>query len=163
MIQRFRKHCAAISLVSFGLVLSSIGMQFWLELVPCALCYIQRYLLVGIGVFALIGALPTMGHRLQRFLAVCISIINLLGVGTSVHHVRLQMLPPESVPNCLPSAEYLLSNFPILEALELIFKGGQSCVEAGWSFLGISLAGWAAVVFVVLLLDSLYWAIRGTQ
>lgn len=159
----FQKSSVAVALASFFIVLITIVLQFGFDLVPCSLCYIQRYLLLGIAIVAILAALPIMSRRMQRVWSCCGLIISSLGLATAIHHIRIQMLPADQVPNCLPSTEYLLANFPILEALEMILQGDHSCAEPGWLFLGISLAGWAGVVFAGIVANYLYWLIKGLR
>jgi disulfide bond formation protein DsbB len=40
--------------------------------------------------------------------------------------------------------------FPLLQALELVFTGSGECAEVNWSFLGLSMPGWAFLWFVLL-------------
>ncbi|MAZ43608.1 MAG: hypothetical protein CMF48_00320 [Legionellales bacterium] len=163
MNTKFQKYSAAVALVCFSIVLVTLVMQFSFDLIPCSLCYIQRYLLLGIGIVSVLATLPIMSRRMQRVWAACAFIITSLGLATSIHHLRLQMLPPDQVPNCLPSADYLLANFPILEALEMILKGDHSCANPGWIFLGISLAGWAGIVFAAIFMNYTYWLLKGLR
>lgn len=159
----FQKNNAFVAIISLGIVLVTIGLQFWAELIPCGLCYIQRYLLLGIVVLALIASLPILSRRMQRVFAISNILISFLGLATAAHHVRLQMLPSDQMPSCLPSSEYLLAHFPIMEALEMILRGDHSCSDPSWMFLGISLAGWAGVVFGAILLNYLFWAFKGLR
>ena len=56
--------------------------------------------------------------------------------------VRLQNLPADEIPTCGPGLDYMLDNFPLGEALRMVFEGSGECAEVAWSFLGLSMPGW---------------------
>ncbi|MBI3067536.1 MAG: disulfide bond formation protein B [Betaproteobacteria bacterium] len=69
--------------------------------------------------------------------------------------VRVRALPAvfrgsEPVPECGPGLEYMLRRFPLHRALEKVLAGSGECAEVGWTFLGLSIAGWSLVWFVLL-------------
>ena len=49
-----------------------------------------------------------------------------------------------------PGLEYMLSAFPLGEAIEMIFTGSGECAEVSRSFLSLSIPAWALVWFVLL-------------
>jgi disulfide bond formation protein DsbB len=54
----------------------------------------------------------------------------------------------------------MLERFPLSQALQKILAGSGECAEAGWRFLGLTIAGWSLVWFVVLGAFALYIAVR---
>jgi disulfide bond formation protein DsbB len=50
----------------------------------------------------------------------------------------------------------MLRKFPLTRALEKILAGSGECAEAGWTFLGLTIAGWSLVWFVLLGALTLY-------
>ena len=62
------------------------------------------------------------------------------------------------MPECGPGLEYMLSAFPMLEALEMVFRGSGECAEVQWTFLGLTIPGWTLLVFVGLTVFGLYLA-----
>ena len=46
----------SIALAAFGLIGVALYLQHGLDMLPCPLCVIQRYLFIAIGICALIGA-----------------------------------------------------------------------------------------------------------
>jgi disulfide bond formation protein DsbB len=73
-----------------------------------------------------------------------------IGAAIATRHVWLQHLPKDQVPECGPGLEYMLKKFALGQALEKILSGSGECAEAGWRFLGLSIAGWSLLWFVVL-------------
>jgi disulfide bond formation protein DsbB len=53
------------------------------------------------------------------------------------------------VPECGPGLDFILERFPLSKALNLILRGSGECAEKGWTFLGLTIAGWALVWFVL--------------
>jgi len=72
-----------------------------------------------------------------------------LGTARLGWHFRLQNLPPDEVPSCGPGLDYMLENFPLRDALGMVFKGSGECADVVWSFLGLSMPGWVFVSLVV--------------
>ena len=73
-------------------------------------------------------------------------------------HVWLQNLPPDRVPECGPGLEYMLSAFPFVDALAMVFRGSGECAEVQWTFLGLTIPGWTLLVFAGLIGFGLYLA-----
>ncbi|HEX9686281.1 MAG TPA: disulfide bond formation protein B, partial [Burkholderiales bacterium] len=72
-----------------------------------------------------------------------------IGAAIAARHVWLQSLPGDRIPECGPGLEYMLKKLPLTQALEKILSGSGECAEVGWSFLGLSIAGWSLAWFVL--------------
>jgi disulfide bond formation protein DsbB len=57
----------------------------------------------------------------------------------------------------------MLQQFPLGQALQKIFSGSGECAEAGWRFLGLTIAGWSLVWFMVLALFAVIVAVRAPR
>jgi len=57
----------------------------------------------------------------------------------------------------------MLQQFPLGDALSKILAGSGECAEAGWRFLGLTIAGWALVWFVILGALAVYAAVRAPR
>ena len=105
---------------------------------------------IALMVVFLLGAL----HGPRRTGAVVYStllvLVSLIGAGIAARHVWLQHLPKDKVPECGPGLGYILDRFPLVNALEKIFRGSGECAEAGWRLMGLSIAEWSLVWFVLL-------------
>jgi disulfide bond formation protein DsbB len=44
----------------------------------------------------------------------------------------------------------MLRKFPLGEVLTKVLSGSGECAETGWTFLGVSIAGWSLLWFVLL-------------
>ncbi len=150
-------------LISGGLILYALYLQYYEYQNPCPLCILQRLTYIALMVIFLIGALHgprRTGALVYGTLAV---IVSLVGAGTAARHVWLQHLPKDKVPECGPGLGYILDRFPLFNALEKIFRGSGECAEAGWKLLGLSIAEWSLVWFILLGAYAVFIAVRARK
>jgi len=135
--------CAA--LLSFGYYLQYVDGQE-----PCPLCMVQRLAFFVVGAVFLAGAL----HGPQRMgtitYGVSAFVFAAFGAAVAARHVWLQHLPKHLVPECGPGLDYMLKKFPLADVLSKVLKGSGECAEAGWTFLGLTIAGWSLAWFIAL-------------
>jgi disulfide bond formation protein DsbB len=144
----FRLTYLLIFIAAVVLMLIALYMQHGMGLEPCALCITQRGFIVVVGLVGLAAWLHNpkgWGHWLYNGLGALAAI---LGAATAGRQLWLQSLPPDQVPACGPSLEYIMSNFPLTDALALLFQGDGNCAEVAWTFLGISIPGWTLLAFI---------------
>ena len=79
----------------------------------------------------------------------------LVGAAIAARHVWIQNLPPDQVPECGPTLDYMLEVFPLGEALTMVFTGSGECAEVLWTFLGLSMPAWALLCFLGLTIVGL--------
>jgi disulfide bond formation protein DsbB len=127
-------------------------MQHVVGLEPCPLCIFQRMAFFAVGAFAVLAAALSPGS-VGRGIGVLVLASGLTGFGLAARHVWLQM-NPESL-SCGPGLSIMLENFPLTEVLPKVFAGSGDCAEAGWVFLGLSIAGWSLVWFTLLTLATI--------
>ncbi len=136
-------------LMCVGLLIAGAYMQVDMKLDPCPLCIMQRIIFIGLAILfflATIHKVKLSGHRLYCIL---IFILSGLGIYFGARHVWIQALPPDAVASCGPSLGYMLKNFPLSDTLKLLFTGSGECYRVQWSFLGLSIAGWALVWSII--------------
>ena len=141
-----------IGLMGYGLY-----SQYIDGLIPCPLCMTQRIFYCLFGLFALLGALHLARYKIY---ATLMAISALGGVAAAGRQVWLQHLPPELVPACGPSLEYMLETFPFAEALKMLVLGDGNCAEVDWVFMGFSMAEWSLAWFIAFLAASLWQLFR---
>jgi disulfide bond formation protein DsbB len=71
------------------------------------------------------------------------------GAYTAARQSWLQWYPPE-VSSCGRDLYGMIETFPLQRAIPMIFRGGGDCTKVDWSFLGLSIANWSFICFVVL-------------
>mgnify|MGYP000389169489 CR=1 FL=1 len=150
--------------IYFLLLISVIGMVGYalysekvLGLVPCALCMTQRIFYCLVGFFALLALIHSQSHRLY---ALFMALSAVIGASVAGRQVWLQHLPPDQVPACGPSLEYMLNTFPFAEALKMLLLGDGNCAEVVWRFIGLSMAEWSLIGLTGLAAASLWQALR---
>lgn len=143
-----------------GLILVGMYMQYVMGLYPCPLCITQRVFIVAVGLTALLAFIfnpKATGRRIFGVLGVLFAIA---GGAFSSRQLWLQSLPEDQVPACGPSIDYLLENFPLMDALSVLLRGDGNCAEVAWSFLGISIPGWTLVAFTGLAAINVWQILR---
>ena len=133
------------SLLGFGLYLQYIEQQD-----PCPLCIFQRVAFISLGVVFLLGAVHGPGRRGAMVYASLGGLAALTGVALAGRHVWLQHLPADKVPACGPGLSYMMDRYPVMRMLEKVLTGSGECAEAGWKFLGLTIAGWSLLWFILL-------------
>ena len=145
---------ACAGLMGFGLYLQHVqGLE------PCPLCILQRLAFIGCGLVALAGALHDPAGWGRRAYAALLIAVSGAGGGVAARQVWLQLNPPRTL-SCGADMEYLLDSFPLTQALPMIFRGTGDCAKVQWTFLGISIPGWAFVCFLAICGAAVWLAFR---
>lgn len=145
-------------LACLGLFAFALYLQYVEHQEPCPLCILQRVAFIGMMVVFTIAALHGPHRRGAIVYSALLVLIALIGGAIAGRQVWLQMLPAHQVPACGPGLEYMLERFPLGQAMQKIFAGSGECAEAGWRFLGLTIAGWSLVWFAVLAIFAVYVA-----
>jgi protein dithiol:quinone oxidoreductase len=146
--------------VCLGLVAFALYLQYVEHQEPCPLCIFQRVVFLAMMVMFVIGAIHGPGRTGAVAYSSIIAVLGVIGAAIATRHVWLQHLPAEQVPACGPGLEYLLKKMPLTDVLGKVLSGSGECAEVGWTFLGLSIAGWSLVWFVVLGIYAAYIAAR---
>ena len=131
--------------------------QLGLGYLPCKLCYQERlpyYVGLPLALAAVVVAGIGWGRATFRTLAVTVAVAFAIGIALGVYHAGVEWrwwLGPAdcgAAGNAMPAqASDLLG---ALKTVRVV-----SCTEAAARFLGLSFAGWNAVLCAVLLLLSI--------
>lgn len=147
----YRSFC----LFSALFILILLGFAFYLEkvegLTPCPLCILQRIVYALIGIIFIIAAIQnpkTLGKSIYGLL---IFIVSGMGIALAWRQIYLEQIPAAARPACTPSLDFLLNNLPLTKVLSTILTGSGECGEVSWRFLGMSLAEWSLLGFIVLM------------
>ena len=132
-----------------------VYIQHVLGLEPCPLCVAQRVAMVATALAFLAGAIHAPRGRGAWAYAGVAALMAGGGIGVAGRHVWLQGLPPDQVPACGPTLEYLMDMLPFTEVVATVLRGDGNCALIDWSFLGVSLPGWSLVAFTGLALLAL--------
>ncbi|HUH36715.1 MAG TPA: disulfide bond formation protein B [Spongiibacteraceae bacterium] len=143
-----------------GLMGYALYSQYVDGLEPCPLCMTQRIFYCLTGAIALLAALHNPRGWGARVYGVLIALSAAAGAAAAGRQVWLQHLPPDQVPACGPSLEYMLETFPFSHALKMLVLGDGNCALVDWVFLGLSMAEWSLLWLLALVAAGAVQALR---
>jgi len=151
---------ALVILAIFSMAFAVIFLSGYLELNACPLCMTQRAMIVAMGIFALLAVVHNPSGWGNRVYGGLCALAALGGAAVAGRHVWLQHLPPDQVPACGPSLEFMLETLPLSETISLVMMGDGNCAETVWTFMGLSIPGQTLIVFIVASAISLWQTFR---
>ena len=137
-------------LICAGLIGFALYLQYYQYEEPCPLCMFQRVAYMVLGLVFLVAALHGPARTGAKVYGALLLLIAAVGAAIAVRHVWLQNLPKHLVPECGPDLAYMMKRFPFFEVLGKVLAGSGQCAEVGWTFLGLTIAGWSLTWFVLL-------------
>lgn len=151
---------AAVQVLSGAVALgSAYAFQYLGGLAPCALCLYQRWpwwAAIGIGLIAVIWRSHATA---QKALCLLAALAIMGGGGVGVFHVGVEQHWWQGLASCGG-----VSDMPMtVEALkkQIMNAPVARCDEVAWSFLGISMAGYNALLSFAVGIASLVMLCRG--
>lgn len=128
-----------------SLLATAYYFEYYLFMDPCPLCMVQRlaFLLIGLGCLAVFLTRQRVGLRLAA-LAFTVAA-SMFGFWSADHHIWIQNLPADEVPDCGPSFDYLMDTLPVSELLKIMLQGDGNCAEISWSMWGLSMPEWTRI------------------
>lgn len=144
-------------LLSLSLWMGALGFQHIGGLQPCQMCYWQRHAhkaVLVIAIFALVvrqftmtkrgGARGGGNRRWERLLLLLIGLAFLVSFGLAFWHMGVEYTWWEVPKSCMGGA-VTIDPADLLKALETPVKM-PSCGAVPWSMLGLSMAGYNAII-----------------
>jgi disulfide bond formation protein DsbB len=130
-------------LLPAALLAGAYGSQYLGGLYPCEMCWWQRYAHMAALVFAALAFTAPAGAAKSRIL-VWLAALGIAASGAiAVYHAGVELKIFEGFTTCTASA-HKGSTADVLRQI----TGAPliRCDQVQWSFLGISLAGWNAII-----------------
>jgi disulfide bond formation protein DsbB len=124
--------------------------QYVMHLEPCPLCIFQRIGIFGLGVIFLVATLHEPAAFGRRVYAVLLALTALATIGVAIRHLYIQSLPPDAVPACGASLDFMLKVFSLSEVLVKVLTGSGECAKVTWEFLGLAMPAWVLISAVAL-------------
>jgi len=144
-----------------ALISTAFYMQYVMGLDPCPLCMMQRVVIYVLATVLLVAILHNPASTGQRIYGTLITLLALAGAAFSSRQLWLQNLPPEEVPACGPSLEYMLDVLPWADVINAMMYGTGDCAKVSWTFLSLSIPGWTLIAFICFaLLGLMQWRRR---
>lgn len=155
MLLNFRWLClAGFQACVLGL-LFALYLQHFQGYEPCPMCIFQRVAMAAAGLLFLTGALHAPRGAGRWGYAVGAAAASAAGAGIAGRHVWLQSLPPDQVPACGPTLDYLMQLLPVMDVIQMVLRGDGNCAKIDAAWLGISLPGWTLIAFIGIALYAL--------
>ena len=130
-----------LALASVAILLAVLALQYLGDLPPCPLCVWQRWPYVGVA------ALGLVGWRWQpRPLLGLIALLLLTTAGIGAYHVGVEQGWWALPEGCAAGAEAQT----VEDLKRLLAEAPPACDQVAFTLLGLSLAGWNAVVGLAL-------------
>ena len=149
----FRARCLLGAAACALLLGYALYLQFHDGLLPCPLCIFQRIAFAALGVVLLAAGLHApRGAGGRRVWGVFALLPAIAGIGLAWRHVWMQQLPPDQVPMCGPSLDFLMEAMPVTSVIRTVLTGSGECANVDWTFLGLSMPAWSLAWFVLLAL-----------
>lgn len=137
-------------LVCAGMIAFALYLQHFQGQEPCPLCILQRVAWMALGAVFLVAGLHGPARAGATVYGLLLFVVAAIGAGIAGRHVWLQNLPRDQVPACGPDLDFMLQQFPLSETLRRVLSGSGECAETGWTFLGLSIAGWSLLWLVLI-------------
>ena len=132
---------------SFGLVGLALYLQLRNHLEPCPLCIMQRIAFMALGVTFLMAALHNPAGLWRKFYGALQLAAAATGAGIAGRHVWIQANPEQVMAECGVGFDYMVEQFPMSKAIQLIFQGSGDCAVIDWTFLGMTIPQLSLLAF----------------
>lgn len=138
------------AVLCFTFLLFAYLLEYYHHLKPCALCVLQRVVLWILGIGFIIAWMHSGPRWLRYMYSIFLLIFSVVGIGLASRQIWIHHLPMDQAPSCIASMERLLAVHPVFEVLTLIVTGSGDCAKESFLLLGLSLAAWSLLAFVIL-------------
>lgn len=146
-------------LLGFVICVALLGYALYAEqqlrLMPCNLCILQRVAFLWMALWFLVGGLhaPRGGGRWAYVVLVLVGAA--FGAAIAIRQLWLQSLPASQIPACGAGFDMLLAQLkghyiPLSQFITTMLRGSGDCAQVTWRFLGLSMAGWTLIWYVLL-------------
>ncbi|UZF90475.1 disulfide bond formation protein B [Bosea sp. NBC_00550] len=153
-----RRLIGLIGLASFALIAGAWYFELVMHLQPCKLCLEQRvphYTAIGL---ALAGLVLARSPLLQWLVLLGLAGLMAWSTWLGVYHAGVEwgwFVGPNDCGGAAPAAAGMQDFMKQLQTTRIV-----ACSEAAWRFLGLSLAGWNAVVSAGLFLLAAFGLLK---
>ncbi|MCB1498014.1 MAG: disulfide bond formation protein B [Bauldia sp.] len=152
---------AVVSVVGLATIATAWGFELIGGFIPCALCLQERvpyYIGLPLAVAALLAAVAGARPTVVRMLLVAAGITFAYGAYLGIYHAGAEWgwwLGPADCGGNAPAVADVDDLLGQLDNIRVV-----SCTAASWRLLGLSFAGWNAVVSIFLVAVAMWGAFR---
>ncbi len=146
-------------LLGFLVCIALLGYALYAEqqlgVTPCNLCILQRLAFIWMAFWFLVGGLHAPRGGGRWVYAILVLVGAGFGVAMAIRQLWLQSLPLDQVPACGAGFNLLLEQLkvqaiPFSRFVTVMLRGDGDCARVSWRFLGLTMAGWTLIWYVVL-------------
>jgi disulfide bond formation protein DsbB len=141
----------AVAVIGLATILGAFFFQYVLGLPPCPLCLEQRtayYVSIPIAALILLGVSVGSSRKVAILALVAIAGFMLWNAGLGVYHSGVEWHWWQGPQDCAGPLTGIGARGGLLEQLQNVRV--VRCDEAAWRFLGLSLAGYNALISLFL-------------
>lgn len=150
---------AASGLTSLGLVAGGVVLAQTLNLAACPLCVLQRMLYLLLALEAMLAWPLARSTPALRAAALLMTATALTGAAIAGYQTWLQRFAKGVTCTADQPWWEALVNWAGSQ-IPLLFEASGLCSEAGWKFLGLSIAEWSLAAFSLMVLALLAAALQ---
>lgn len=156
LINRCLENWPLVAALSSALMLAiAHAFETFGHLAPCTLCLKARevyWVALTVGAIGFAGQMLLKDDRVRRLASLLLAVIFLGGVVLAIYHAGAEWKFWPGPKTCASGA------IQSLTTLDAVMKGGSikapACDTPAWVFLGLSMAGWNALISLKLLVYS---------
>jgi disulfide bond formation protein DsbB len=155
--QPIASSAALVAVIGLATILGAYYFQFVMGLAPCPLCLEQRvayYVSIPLAAMILLGLSVGASRKVLLLALFAIAAAMIWNTGLGIYHSGVEWhwwAGPQDCSGSLPSFSGGGSLLDQMEKTRVV-----RCDEAPWRFLGLSLAGYNALISAVLALVALW-------
>jgi disulfide bond formation protein DsbB len=125
-------------LVPLGLLSAALGSEYIGGLAPCEMCYWQRWAHAAAIPFAMLAFTAPAASRRSRALTLLAAAAIAVSGAIGVYHAGVELGVFEGLTACTASGGASLDDIMSAPLVR--------CDQVQWAFLGVSMAGWNAIL-----------------
>jgi len=152
MLKLIKLETVGFILCVTSLLVAYIYFDLILELQPCTLCVLDRYLLILIT-FIFFIIMISKRVFIFKLLNGTNLLLCVIGIISTIRHIWLQVFKDEAALDgfgCGGGFFYYISTLPLLEAIKNIFNNPTPCNDVKWQLFGLSIPMYTFILFLTL-------------
>lgn len=151
-----------MAIITTSLIFAWI-LELGFNMEPCSLCLLQRFgLYIALSVLVIKVIINYfINNKVLNITLLSISTLGIIfSLISSIRQTYIQLLPEDKIPSCGADLETLLQIVTPFQAIKKVFEGSGECADKAFVFLGLSLANWATILFIIMTIFSFYIIIK---
>jgi Disulfide bond formation protein DsbB len=152
-----RLSLAALVAIGLGALAMALVGQYVFGLVPCVLCLYQRAPYAVVAGLAALGLVLPLSAAARRRLIAASGVVFLLGAGLAFYHVGVEHHWWGAVTGCAGTP---VAQLTVDQLQSQLWTPQKPCDQVDFRFIGLSLAGWNAIMSLALALGCVLQTAR---